>query len=74
MLPLFETPFLHCNNNWYRETVTWRTGLTVLLQQHTVSGTITSQGSALAGITLNGLPGNPLTDAPGNYSAAVDYG
>ena len=26
------------------------------------------------GVTMNGLPGDPVTDANGDYSAAVEYG
>jgi uncharacterized repeat protein (TIGR02543 family) len=28
----------------------------------------------LSGVVMNGLPGNPVTDANGNYSASVGYG
>ena len=36
----------------------------------TISGTITYKGAGLAGVVLEGLPGPPITDASGHYSAA----
>ena len=39
----------------------------------TISGTILFGGSPLANVVMNGLPNNPLTNASGVYSAAVDY-
>jgi hypothetical protein len=33
-----------------------------------------SGNAGLAGVTLEGLPGDPVTDAEGRYSAAVKYG
>ncbi|KKM70126.1 hypothetical protein LCGC14_1443850, partial [marine sediment metagenome] len=39
-----------------------------------ISGTVTNGGSGLSGVVLNGLPGNPATDANGNYSAEVAAG
>jgi len=41
---------------------------------YTVSGTITYNGNPLAGVALTGLPGNPTTNAAGQYSAAVNQG
>ncbi|MDD5328328.1 MAG: agmatine deiminase family protein, partial [Phycisphaerae bacterium] len=41
---------------------------------YTISGTITSGGSPLSGVTMNGLPGNPTTDGSGFYSAEVTSG
>ncbi len=41
------------------------------LNTFTISGTVTP---AMAGIVINGLPGNPVTAADGTYSATVDYG
>jgi hypothetical protein len=40
----------------------------------TISGIVTFGGSGLDNVTLNGLPGNPITSGGGLYSAAVDYG
>ena len=40
----------------------------------TISGTIMLHGSPLSGVVLSGLTGSAVTDANGNYSAAVDYG
>jgi hypothetical protein len=36
---------------------------------HTVSG-----GAGMAGVTLSGLPGEPITDEDGRYAATVEYG
>jgi hypothetical protein len=47
---------------------------TATLLQYTISGTVTSGGNPLANVVINGLPGNPATDASGNYSVTVDYG
>ena len=41
---------------------------------YTVSGTVTSGGRPLAGVVMNGLPGNPATNDNGYYSAVVNYG
>jgi len=38
-----------------------------------IAGTITAGGSPLASVVMNGLPGNPTTNASGVYSATVDY-
>ncbi len=37
-----------------------------------LSGTIDLAGYPLANVVLSGMPGNPVTDASGNYSAQVD--
>ena len=39
----------------------------------TVSGTILYNSSPLAGVVMNGLPGNPATNGSGFYTSAVDY-
>jgi len=39
----------------------------------TISGTVTSEGHALADVTMIGLPGNPVVNASGFYSASVPY-
>jgi len=41
---------------------------------YTISGTITSGGSALAGVQMSGLPGAPVTNASGFYTAQVTSG
>ena len=38
-----------------------------------ISGTILFNSSPLAGIVMNGLPGNPSTDGSGFYTSTVDY-
>ena len=44
------------------------------LTQYTVSGTVTFDGAPLAGVTMYGLPGNPVTNGSGVYSAQVGAG
>ncbi len=41
---------------------------------YTVSGRVTVDGAGRGGIVMSGLPGNPVTDAGGNYQATVPYG
>ncbi len=41
---------------------------------YTISGTVTSGGSPLPNVVMNGLPGNPATNAAGTYSATVGFG
>lgn len=44
-------------------------------QDFTISGTITEIGAgAVAGVTMNGLPGPPVTDANGFYTATISGG
>ncbi len=40
----------------------------------TISGRITFGGTGLADVVLGGLPGNPVTDGNGNYTATVPSG
>src|SRR5208337_905838 len=47
---------------------------TAALNTYTISGTVTSNSSPLAGVTMNGLPGNPQTNASGVYTGTVTYG
>lgn len=44
------------------------------LMNVTISGTVQANGAGLAGVSLNGLPGNPTTNSSGFYSAAVPQG
>ena len=39
-----------------------------------ITGTITLAGSPLAGVTMAGLPGNPVTDGGGHYAGPVGFG
>ncbi len=39
-----------------------------------LTGTVTYNGSPLAGVVMNGLPGNPVTGASGAYTALVKSG
>lgn len=39
-----------------------------------ISGTVTCDGAGLAGVTISGLPGAPVTDGSGNYSDDVTVG
>jgi len=41
---------------------------------YTISGTVTADGSPLAGVRLTGLPGDPCTDSAGFYTATVGCG
>lgn len=47
--------------------------ITVTIPVYSISGQV-STGSGLAGAVMNGLPGSPVTDSAGNYSAEVSYG
>ena len=77
-----STVYLHDTWDYATHSMTWggtysgmqQWGVTVTTVQYIVSGTITASGSPLAGVTLGGLPGNPVTDASGNYSALVAPG
>ncbi len=44
---------------------------TASINTYTISGTVTP---AMAGVVINGLPGNPVTNASGYYEATVNYG
>jgi hypothetical protein len=45
-----------------------------LSQPFSISGYVrTFRGAAVAGVTMDGLPGPPLTDASGFYTATVEY-
>ncbi len=44
------------------------------LNTYTVSGTVTDGSNPLSNVTMNGLPGNPITNASGFYTSEVDYG
>ena len=50
------------------------TDYTAAIKTYTISGTITSEGSPLEGVVMAGLPGDPATNAAGQYSATVDHG
>jgi hypothetical protein len=39
----------------------------------TISGRVTLGGAPLPGVTLTGLPGSPMTDGSGQYTAAVPF-
>lgn len=48
---------------------------TATLNTYTISGTVeTAGGSALSGVSMNGLPGDPSTNMEGYYMANVAYG
>ncbi|MCG3136959.1 MAG: hypothetical protein HJJLKODD_00800 [Phycisphaerae bacterium] len=46
-------------------------GISDCLESYLISGQVTLNGSGLAGVTLNGLPGNPQSSANGQYLAEV---
>ena len=47
---------------------------TATVLTYTISGTVTSGGPGLDGVTMDGLPGNPVTAGGGLYNATVVYG
>jgi uncharacterized repeat protein (TIGR02543 family) len=47
---------------------------TFAINTYTISGTITSGGTGLAGVVMTGLPGSPTTNASGLYTVTVDHG
>ena len=47
---------------------------TATLLSYTISGTVTLDSAGLAGVTMAGLPGSPITDGTGFYQAVVNYG
>jgi len=47
---------------------------TATLRAFTISGVVTAGSTGIAGVTMAGLPGSPVTDASGHYSALVTYG
>jgi len=47
---------------------------TATLLMYTISGTVTVGGLPLSGVEMTGLPGDPCTDAGGNYSVQVNCG
>ncbi len=49
-------------------------GVIFSLPFNTISGTVTYDGSPLADVVMDGLPGNPVTDANGFYSTVVASG
>jgi YD repeat-containing protein len=50
------------------------THYTAALLTYTISGTVTLDGSGLENVVMNGLPGNPVTDSEGFYTASVNHG
>jgi hypothetical protein len=44
------------------------------IDTYTISGTVTAGGTGLAGVTMAGLPGSPVTGLDGSYTANVEYG
>jgi len=52
----------------------WGTVFSKELPTSTISGTVTSGAAGLADVVMNGLPGNPSTNASGQYTAIVSNG
>jgi hypothetical protein len=46
----------------------------VVINTHTISGTVTSEGVGLSNVVMNGLPGNPATNSSGQYTGTVNSG
>jgi hypothetical protein len=47
---------------------------TAELNTYTITGTVTSGGSGLSGVTITGLPSAPVTITDGTYSDTVNHG
>ena len=62
-----STPYTNVQANQTAQNYTAAT------QTFTVSGTVTSGGNPLANVVMNGLPGNPVTNASGVYSGTVGF-
>ena len=62
-----STPYANVQANQTAQNYTAAT------QTFTISGTVTSGGSPLANVVMNGLPGNPTTNASGSYTGTVGY-
>ena len=45
-----------------------------VVSNHTISGTVTRNGTGLSGVTLNGFPTATTTNASGAYSCTVNHG
>jgi hypothetical protein len=60
------------------KTVEIKTGVPIIrkeaLATFNISGTVTCKGLPLRGVVMKGLPGEPVTDDEGEYSAIVEYG
>ncbi|MCG2812278.1 MAG: hypothetical protein L6428_12625, partial [Candidatus Aminicenantes bacterium] len=82
----FDTTGLSYTPEWYNDASSFAgatvvnvteggttSGIDVQLNAMTISGTILFEGSPLSDVVMSGLPGNPLTNVSGVYSAIVDY-
>jgi len=47
---------------------------TASVDSYTISGTVTLGGNPLMGVVMAGLPGDPATNAQGQYTVTVNYG
>jgi hypothetical protein len=67
--------FLPVSTNYKFVTADQRTDYTGTIQTFTIFGYVQDgTGAGIAGVTMSGLVGSPVTDTKGYYSAAVDYG
>ena len=60
------------NSTWGNPVISYTGGsdaIVAKLSLPVISGTITNGGSGLADVVLSGLPGDPVTDASGDYSS-----
>lgn len=55
-------------------TNTQSASIAVTVPVYTISGQASTTGSGLAGVVMNGLPGAPVTNTAGAYTAEVNYG
>ncbi|TRZ90409.1 hypothetical protein D4R89_04395 [bacterium] len=46
----------------------------IAVEQFKISGRVKEDSVGLSGVTMTGLPGNPVTDSSGNYSVSVENG
>ena len=46
----------------------------IVFTTYAIAGNVTANGSGLAGVVMNGLPENPVTDVSGSYSGMVEDG
>jgi hypothetical protein len=65
---------LSLSDNGLEDPLCFASAILTLTTAHTLSGTITMDGAGLAGVTMTGLPGEPVTGADGSYFAIVTHG
>jgi len=67
--------FVPSSSSYSNVTTNQSTNYTGTQLTNTISGYVrTSGGTGISGVTMNGLPGSPVTNSSGYYSATVNYG